>query len=142
MVSLRQRLSFQDNPMLRSEIEYDQHTIETNQRLAYHEVLDNYKDVGITKTEPQEAQTPLNPSIRRPGMEDWERKRKYFGNVPADIVQCTFKHITQIGTLPPLTHLQQQFKSPNPALNHHYQDYRVYLSNKRRKNNGHNRILP
>ena len=52
-------------------------------------------------------------------MEDWERKRKYFENVPADIVQRTFKHTTLIGTLPPSSHLQRQFKSPNPALNLH-----------------------
>ena len=52
-------------------------------------------------------------------MKDWERKRKSFGNVPADIVQRTFKHTTQIGTLPPSSHLQRQFKSPNPALNLH-----------------------
>ena len=52
-------------------------------------------------------------------MEDWERKRKYFGNIPADIVRHTFKHTTQIGVLPPSSHLQQQFKSPNPTLNRH-----------------------
>ena len=36
-----------------------------------------------------------------------------------DIVQCTFKHTTQIDILPPSSHLQRQFKSPNPALNRH-----------------------
>ena len=61
----------------------------------------------------------MNPSIRRPEMEDWERMRKYLGNVPADIVQRTFKHTTQIGTLPSSSYLQRQFKSPNPALNIH-----------------------
>ena len=113
--------SFQDNPMLclRSEIKYDQCVIETNQRLAYQGVSNNCKDVGITKTELQEAQAPLNPSIRRPEMEGWERKRKYFGKVPAGIVQRTFKHTTRIGTLPPSTHLQRQFKPPDPALNLH-----------------------
>ena len=43
--------------------------------------------------------------------------RKYSGNVPADMVRNTFKHNTQIGTLPPSSHLQRQFKSPNSALN-------------------------
>ena len=72
--------SFQANSMLllRSEMAYDQRVIEVNQRLAYQGVLDNCKDVGITDTELQEAQAPLNPSIRRPEMVDWERKRKYF----------------------------------------------------------------
>ena len=58
--------SFQDNHMLRSEIEYDQKVIKTNQRLAYQGVLYNCKDVGITKAELQETQAPLNPSIRQP----------------------------------------------------------------------------
>ena len=78
--------SFQDNSMLRFEMEYNQHVIKTNQRLAYQGVLDNCKDVGITKTKLQKAQAPLNPSIRQPKMKDWERKRKYSGNVPADII--------------------------------------------------------
>ena len=60
--------------------------IGTNQRLDYQGVLDNYKDVGITKAELQEAQALLNPSNRQPEMIDYERKRKYLGNVPADIV--------------------------------------------------------
>ena len=45
--------------------------------------------------------------------------RKYFGNVPADTVRRSFIHTTQIGTLPPSSHLQRQFKSSNPALNLH-----------------------
>ena len=40
---------------LRSEMEYDQQVIERNQRLVYQGKLDNYKDVGITETELQEA---------------------------------------------------------------------------------------
>ena len=51
-------------------MEYNQHVIERNQRLAYQGVLDNCKDVGITEAELQQAQAPLNPSIRRPEMED------------------------------------------------------------------------
>ena len=42
--------------------------------------------------------------------------------MPADTVRRTFKHTTQISTLPPSSHLQQQFKSPNPALNLHYRN--------------------
>ena len=102
---------------LRSELQYDQQVMERNQQLVYQGLLDNCNDVGITETELQKSQAPLKPSIRRPGMEDWERMRKYFGNVVANIVRRTFKHTTQIGTLPPSSHLQQQFKSLNPALN-------------------------
>ena len=45
--------------------------------------------------------------------------RKYFGHVPVDTIRRTFKHTTQISTLPPSSHPQRQFKSPNPALNFH-----------------------
>ena len=81
--------------------------------------MDNCEDVGITKAELHEAQAPLKPTIRKPEPIDYVRMRKYSGHVPADIVWRTFKHTTQIGTLLPSTHLQHQFKSPNPALNLH-----------------------
>ena len=93
--------------------------IERNQRLAYQGMLDNCEDVGITEAELHEAQAPLKPTIRRPEPIDYERMRKYFGHVPADIVRQTFKHTAQIGMLPPSTHLRRQFKSPNPSLNLH-----------------------
>ena len=111
----------QVHPMLRlrSEMEYDRQVMKRNQRLAYQGLLDNCNDVGITEAELQEAQAPLKPSIRRLEMEDWGRMRKYFGNVPVDMVCNTFKHTTQIATLPPSSHLQRQFKSPNPVLNIH-----------------------
>ena len=114
----------QVHPMLslRSEMEYDRQVMGRNRRLAYQGLLDNCSDVGITKAELQETQAPLNPSIRRPKMEDWERIRKYLGNVPADMVRNTSKNTTQIGTLPPSSHLRRQFKSPNPALNIHRRD--------------------
>ena len=92
----------QVHPMfsIRSEMEYDQQVMERNQRLAYQGLPDSCNDVGITETELHEAQAHLKPSIRRPEMEDWERMRKYFENVPADMVSNTFNHTTQIGTLP------------------------------------------
>ena len=71
---------------LHSDMEYDQQVIERNQQLAYQGLLDNCKNVGITKAELQEAQAPLKPSIRRPEIEDWERMRKYLRNVPTDSV--------------------------------------------------------
>ena len=98
---------------------YDQFVVERNTRLAYQGILDNGEDVGITEAEFHQAQAPLKPTIRRPDPIDYEKMRKYFGHVPADIVRQTFKHTTQIGLLPPSTHLQCQFKSPNPALNLH-----------------------
>ena len=111
----------QVHPMLslRSKMEYDRQMIERNQQLAYQGLLNNCSDVRIIKAELQEAQALLKPSIRQPEMEDWERMRKYLGNVSADIVCNTFKYTTQIGTLPPSSHLQQQFRSLNPSLNIH-----------------------
>ena len=81
--------------------------IKRNQCLAYQGVLDNCEDVRITEAELHEVQVPLKPTIRRPESMDYERMRKYFGHVPADIVRRTFKHTMQIGTLPPFTHLQR-----------------------------------
>ena len=45
--------------------------------------------------------------------------RKYFGYVPAKMVQNTYKYSTQHGVLSPSSHLQKRFKSPNPLLNLH-----------------------
>ena len=78
--------------MFHSKLLYDQHVIERNQRLAYQGVLDNCEDIGITEAELQEAQAPLKPTIRRPETLDYDRMRKYYGHIPADIVQRTFKH--------------------------------------------------
>mmetsp|Transcript_41755 Transcript_41755/g.46612 ORF Transcript_41755/g.46612 Transcript_41755/m.46612 type:complete len:242 (+) Transcript_41755:2105-2830(+) len=111
--------SLRDDSTFHSKFQYDKYVIERNQRLAYQGVLDNCEDVGITEAELHEAQAPLKPTTRRPEPIDYVRMRKYFGHVPADIVRRTFKHTTQIGTLLPSTHLQRQFKSPNPALNLH-----------------------
>ena len=98
---------------------FDPQVMEQNCRLAYQGLLDNCADVHITEAEVQAARAPLKQGISRPEAQDWERMRKYLGNVPADKVRNTFKHTTQIGTLPPSSHLQRQFKSPNPALNLH-----------------------
>ena len=111
--------SFGDDSMFHSELLYDQHVIERNQRLAYQGVLDNCEDVGITEAELHEAQASLKLTIRRPETLDYDRMRIYIGHVPAVIVRRTSKHTTQNGTLPPSTHLQRQFKSPNPGLNLH-----------------------
>ena len=116
-----------DNPpsfhlILCSEMEYDQQVIERNQRLAYQGGLDNCNDITITEAELQEAQAPLKPSNRRPEVINYERMRKYLGNVPTDIVRRTFNHTTQNGTLPSSSYLQRQFNSLNPTLNLHRQN--------------------
>ena len=105
--------------MFHSDFLYDQYVIKRNQCLAYQKMLDNCEDIGITEADLHEAQAPLKPTVRRPEPIQYERMRKYFGHVPADIARQTFEHTTQIEFLPPSTHLQRQFKSPNPALNFH-----------------------
>ena len=119
----------QDHPILSlgsdkqydSEMDYDRQVMDRNCCMAYQGLLDNCEDVGITEAEVQAARAPLKQGISRPAPEGWERMRKYLGNVPAEMVRNMFKHTTQIGTLPPSSHLQRQFKSPNPALNLHRQ---------------------
>ena len=99
-------------------MDYERQIMERNQRLAYQGLLDNCNDVGITEAELQEAQAPLKQGTRRSIVEDWERMKKYLGNVPADMVCNTFKHTTQIGTLPPSSYFQRQFKYPKPYSQH------------------------
>ena len=68
-------------------------------------MLDRCSDYNVFETDIEQAQEPLQPSIRPPAKVDYERKRKYFGYVPAKIVRNTFKHSTQHGVLPPSFHL-------------------------------------
>ena len=110
--------SLRSETEFRSEIEYDQQVMERNQRLAYQGLLDNCNDVGITEAKLQEAQAPLKKGTRQPGMEDWKRMRKYLGNVPADMVCNTFNHTTQIGTLPPSSHLKTTIQVSKPCSQH------------------------
>ena len=85
---------FKDSPMLKSKLEYNQCLLKVNQYMVYQGVLDNCHDVGITEIDLQEAQAPRKQIIRRPAQDDWERQRKYSGNLSVDITKCTFKHTT------------------------------------------------
>ena len=87
--------------------------------MAYQGHLDECSDYNVFEIDLEEAQQPLKPSIRPPAVEDWERMRKYFGYVPAKAVRNTYKYSTQHGILPPSSHLQKRFKSPNPLFNLH-----------------------
>ena len=87
--------------------------------MAHQGFLDGYSDYNVFEADLKEAQEPLKPSICPPAVEDWDRMRKYFGYVPAKFVRNTYKHSTQHGILPPSSHLQKRFKSPNPLLNLH-----------------------
>ena len=97
----------------------DDQVLEDNQRMAYQGMLDRCSDLNVFETDIELAQKALKPSICPPASDDWERKRKYFAYIPAKLVRNTFKHSTQHGVLPPSSHLQKRFKSPNPLLNLH-----------------------
>ena len=119
-------LSLGYDKQYKSEMEFDQQVIEQNCRLAYQGLLDNCKDDEVTEAKVQAAQLPLKQETRKPDATDWERMRKYLGNKPAETVRNTFKHITQIGTLLPSSHLhtstppktvqvsQSGFQPPSP----------------------------
>ena len=83
----------------------DVQLLEDNQRLAYQGMLDRCSDFNVFETDIEEAQVPLKPSIQPPASDDWERERKYFAYIPAKVVRNTFKHSTQLGVLPPSSHL-------------------------------------
>ena len=110
-------LSLGSDKQNKLEMEFDRQIINHNCRLVYQGLLDNCEDIGITEAKDQAAQAPLRQATRKPDRTDWERIRKYLGNVPAETVRNRFKHTTQIRTLPPSSHLERQFKFPNPALN-------------------------
>ena len=79
-------LSLGSDKQYKSEMEFDRQVIERNCQLAYQGLLDNCEDVGITEAEVQAAQEPLKQTTRKPDGTDWERMRKYLGNVPAATV--------------------------------------------------------
>ena len=89
-------------------MDHDRQVMDRKVCVAYQGLLNNCDDVGITEAELQVAQVPLMQGTRRPAVEDWGKMRKFLGNVPADTVHNTFKYTTQIGTLPPSSHLQRQ----------------------------------
>ena len=61
--------------------------------------------------------TPVQPRITKPTAIDYKSKRPYFGWLPLERVKQTFEQCTQHMRLPPSTHLQKQFRSPNPGAN-------------------------
>ena len=102
--------------------DFNEWLLEDNRQMAYQGMLDEYSNYKVFEADLEEARTPLKPSIRPLAVEDWEIKRKCFGNIPAKVVWNSFKYPTQHGVLPPSSHLQKQFKSPNPLLNLHQQN--------------------
>ena len=74
--------------------------------MVHQEMLDDCEGYFVSAADLEQAHQPSKPSIRPPASEDWERRRKYFGSLPAKLVHNTFKYTTQHGILPPSSHLQ------------------------------------
>ena len=75
--------------------------------IVYQGLLDDCDDYFVSVADLEEVQKSLKPNIRPPTTEDWERRRKYFGMMPTDIICRRFKDITQYRLLLPLSHLQK-----------------------------------
>ena len=90
--------------------------------MVHQIMLDECEDYFVSAADLEQAQELLKSSIRPPAEEDWERKQKYFGSLPAKLICNTFKYTTQCGVLSPSSHLQKRFKSPNLVLNLHRQN--------------------
>ena len=83
-------LSFASDMQYKSEIDFDRQVLDRNCRLAYQGLLDTCADLHITEAEVQAARAPLRQGVSRPEAQDWERMRKYLGNVPAETIRNTF----------------------------------------------------
>ena len=86
-------------------------------RILSHAVVSDAAKYDINKSDITNAMHPLKPRITRPSKIDYESKRQYFGWLPLENVKRTFEYCTQNMRLPPSTHLQKRFKSPNPGAN-------------------------
>jgi hypothetical protein len=60
-----------------------------------------------------------SPRSLAPTEPDYESLRPFFGWLPLDVVQQTFKRTTQYARMPMSTYLKKRYKSPYPALNVH-----------------------
>ena len=68
--------SFKDNPLAKSDNEFDEWLLKVNRRMAYKGMVDECKEYHVFETCLEQAQEPLKPSIRPPADEDWECMRK------------------------------------------------------------------
>ena len=83
-------------------------------------VLHQASKFCINTSNMQDAMHPIRPCITRLSDIDHKSKRPFFGWLSFKTVKCTFDHCTQHMRLPPLTHLQKRFKSPNLDANIFY----------------------
>lgn len=82
-----------------------------------HLVLHRCSKFCINTSDIQEATQPVHPRIIKTFDIYYKSKRPFFGWIPIETFKRTFDHCTQHMQLPPSTHLQKHFKSPNIGAN-------------------------
>jgi hypothetical protein len=88
---------------------------EPTRRLMTQGTIDKCNQYNINANDLSSVMNPLKPRMTRPTDIDYESKRKYFANLPAYIVNPTFKRTPQNMRLPPSSYLHKMFKSPKPS---------------------------
>ena len=73
--------------MVRTDNQINENFLEDNRQMVYQGMLDDCNDYNVYEIDLEQAQEPLKPSIRPPADEDSERMHKYFGRIPAKIIQ-------------------------------------------------------
>jgi hypothetical protein len=87
----------------------------TPSRIIYHSFLDSCLEDNISTSDIHDSVVAPRHTIASDI--DFESKRKYFSYLPIDVIKATFKYTSQCMKLPPSTHLQKRFRSPNPGAN-------------------------
>ena len=86
-------------------------------RILSRSILDDAAQYNISASDIQREMAPIKPRVQQPSLIDFESQRPFFGWLPLENVKRTFQHCTQNMRMPPSTHLQKRFKSPNPGAN-------------------------
>jgi hypothetical protein len=88
---------------------------DTTSRIIYHSFLDSCLEYNISASDIHDSVVAPRHTIALDI--DYESKRKYFSYLRVDVIKATFKYTSQCMKLPPSTHLQKRFRSPNPGAN-------------------------
>jgi hypothetical protein len=110
--------SFLDNLDIPRPIEpdyWDSFFNATTSQIIYHSFLDSCLEYNISASDIHDSVVAPRHTIASDI--DFKSKRKYFSYLPIDVIKATFKYTSQCMKLPPSTHLQKRFWSPNPGAN-------------------------
>jgi hypothetical protein len=98
---------------------------------VYDVVISTEQDNGTETFDPytlnpRTSDAPKAYQVHKPSIQegkiDYERLRRYFAWLPADVVKKTIQCTTQYARIPMSTLLQKHYKSPFPAANIHRRD--------------------